>query len=123
MESKASILIASSNSACINLFVYLLQSEYTLFTVKSGHAAINAAMNTKPTLILLDAEMTGMTGYETMLALRHMDDTKKIPVILVTGADGGNDKVRALDLGAMDCIQIDSEPDLIKNRINNQIFT
>ena len=117
MENKASILIASSNLACINLFVYLLQSEYTLCTVNSGYEAINMAMNIKPDLILLDTKTTDMSGYETMLALRYMNDTKKISVIIIT--DSVNDEDRALNMGAADCIQINSTQYLIKNKIRN----
>jgi len=52
--------------------------------VSSGVDAIESAAKNPPDLILLDVMMPGMDGLATLKALRSRDETRKIPVILMT---------------------------------------
>ncbi len=58
----------------------------------------------KPDLLLLDVMLPGEDGLSVLKRLRSNNDTKELPVILVTAKDSEIDTVRGLDLGADDYI-------------------
>lgn len=58
----------------------------------------------KPDLVLLDIMLPGEDGLSVLKRLRSNNDTKELPVILVTAKDSEIDTVRGLDLGADDYI-------------------
>lgn len=58
----------------------------------------------KPDLLLLDIMLPGEDGLSVLKRLRSNNDTKEVPVILVTAKDSEIDTVRGLDLGADDYI-------------------
>lgn len=58
----------------------------------------------KPDLLLLDIMLPGEDGLSVLKRLRSNNDTKELPVILVTAKDSEIDTVRGLDLGADDYI-------------------
>jgi two-component system, NtrC family, nitrogen regulation response regulator NtrX len=57
---------------------------YTVETATDGAGAVAAVQRRRPALILLDIEMPGMNGVETLQRIRAIDRT--IPVIMVTGS-------------------------------------
>ena len=58
----------------------------------------------KPDLLLLDVMLPGEDGLSILKRLRANNDTKEMPIILVTAKDSEIDTVRGLDLGADDYI-------------------
>jgi len=122
-KSKSTILIVDDDAANTNLLVYLLQDEYTMLTTRSGYHAINVAMNKKPNLIILAAKMPGMSGYEVIFALQHMDDTKSIPIILIADSDDIKEKERLMQSNNIDYIQPGLSPELIKEKIASKLST
>jgi len=70
----------------------------------SGPEALPRLTERPPDLILLDVQMPGLDGFETLAALREVPALRDIPVIFVSSLDRPNLKVRALDLGADDYV-------------------
>ena len=69
--------------------IYLEKGEgYTVLTANNGKDGVEAAKAEKPDLILLDVEMPELNGEEALKILKEGDDTKEIPVIMCTGANG-----------------------------------
>jgi diguanylate cyclase (GGDEF)-like protein len=77
-----------------------LQVEHEL----SGDAGLRRATQNPPDLILLDVEMPEMDGFEVCRRLKEGPETRHIPVIFLTGQSEQGDKVRGLDLGAVDYV-------------------
>ncbi|MCL2388392.1 MAG: response regulator [Defluviitaleaceae bacterium] len=120
-KRKNTILILDDDPLFVTVLVELLKDDYTLFTARNGHNAINLAMNERPDLILMDVSMPEMTGYEVISALQYMNETKKIPTIFITHADTPQDEQQGLRLGAVDYIQKSLRAEDIKKRIDIQI--
>jgi CheY-like chemotaxis protein len=76
---------------------YMEEEGFEVYEAENGSNALEFARNKKPSVILLDAVMPGMDGYEVMEALNENEVTKHIPVIVLSGAE--NSKV-AMELGA-----------------------
>jgi DNA-binding response OmpR family regulator len=54
--------------------------------------------------VMLDVDMPGMDGFETLSALKSDDAVKRIPVVMVTGKNQGSEVLRGLRLGAKEYI-------------------
>ncbi|MEO1428614.1 MAG: response regulator [Cyanobacteria bacterium J06632_19] len=69
-----------------------------------GESAIEQAEYAKPDLILLDVMMPGIDGFETCRRLKANTITQNIPIIFMTALSDSTDKVRGLEIGAVDYI-------------------
>jgi putative two-component system response regulator len=70
--------------------------------VSDGPSAIQAALTMSPDLVLLDVSMPGCDGYEVCRRLKSDHRTALVPVVLVTGDDSVEDRVRGAEVGADD---------------------
>ncbi len=80
----------------------LTKEGYEVIIAKDGNEALNLAKLNKPDLIVLDYLMPGLNGAEVCQALKKDDETKYIPVIVVTAYPG--EKEKSLSGGAVDFI-------------------
>lgn len=106
--------------------VYYLQSrlqQENFFVVPafSGQEGIEKAKSQKPDLILLDIMMPGMDGYEVCKILSNDEDTKDIPIILVTAKVESNDVAEGLKVGAFDYIKKPFDKVELIARINSAL--
>ncbi|MBC7249979.1 MAG: GAF domain-containing protein, partial [Anaerolineae bacterium] len=81
----------------------LSRSGFTPLTVYDGRQTLSCAKEEKPGLIILDLKMPGMDGYEVLERLKRDEDTRHIPVIVMTGStsDEEDKRERVLGLGAV----------------------
>lgn len=95
------------------------------FEVKSVHdglAALQAAEQLMPDLILLDIQMPGMNGFDVLRSLRENQQTVMIPTILITAkARQPADVAHGLNLGADDYVQKPFEPRELVARVQSKI--
>ena len=77
---------------------------YEVEKARNGVEALHKVHIFKPDLILLDVMMPVMDGYETLRHLKAQEDTRYLPVIMLTGKAGVEDKVMGLEVGAEDYI-------------------
>jgi CheY-like chemotaxis protein/DNA-binding CsgD family transcriptional regulator len=80
------------------------ESGYTLLLATSGQAALARAAQAQPDIVLLDAMMPGMDGFEVARCLKASADTAHIPIIFMTGLTETEYLVAALDAGAVDYV-------------------
>lgn len=71
---------------------------------KSGERAIKIATKAVPDLILLDIQMPGMNGYETIEKLKEIPVVKDIPVIFISALNQIEDKIKGFNSGAVDYV-------------------
>jgi DNA-binding response OmpR family regulator len=84
--------------------------KYDVTLASDGEEGLTKAQSEKPTIILLDIMMPKMNGLQVLEKLKSNDDTKKIPVIMLTNLAGTKDAEDALSKGAVKYI-IKSEHD------------
>ncbi len=82
----------------------LKQEEIELEDAPNGEVGISKAKSLKPSLILLDLDMSPMDGFEVMRRLKNDKETGEIPIIMLSGMQATQDKVTAFELGAVDYI-------------------
>jgi len=87
------------------LIVYTLNSSgFEAKGCVDGEALFKEKELKQAEMILLDIMLPGEDGFSILQKLKSKDETKNIPVIMITAKDAEYDKVRGLDLGADDYI-------------------
>ncbi|NEQ99380.1 MAG: response regulator [Cyanothece sp. SIO2G6] len=122
--SQSVILIVDDNPNNIQVLFNLLKaSGYRIAVAKSGESALKRLQGALPDLILLDVMMPGIDGFETCRRLKENDTTKDVPVIFMTALSDTADKVRGLNLGAVDYITkpIQQQETLARIRVHLQL--
>ena len=101
----ARILIAEDDPGSGRLLTFRLKSlGHEPIIVVDGGEALNTAMKEKPDLILLDIMMPIMNGFQVLSKLKLQEETKDIPVIILTSKVQEKDVVSALESGAADYV-------------------
>lgn len=82
----------------------LTRRGHEVILAQDGKAGVEAAKSEQPDIILLDLIMPIMDGYEVCEHLKKDDSTKEIPIIMVTSKAEAADKVKGLEMGALDYV-------------------
>lgn len=102
---SARILIVDDLAPNLHLLeVKLAAQYYDVVTAMSGKQALKLAEREKFDLILLDAMMPGLNGFEVCKRLKSNPVTWHIPVVMVTALEETRDRIRGLEAGADDFI-------------------
>ena len=86
------------------LEAYLLREGYTVQLANSGEIALEFTAQTPPDLILLDARLSGIDGYEVCRRFRASPATRHMPIVMITALDNDEDKQHAIEAGVDDFI-------------------
>ena len=120
-KEKETILLVDDDLTFLNLTTYHLQKAgFKVLTAIDSEAALKQAQ-TLPGIILLDVMMPGVDGFETCRRLKKDKATKDIPVIFLTALSDSVDKVKGLELGAVDYVTKSVQGPEIIARINNHL--
>jgi len=97
------LLLAEDTETTITLLSDYLEAEgYELIVARSGSEAIQKAREVSPDLILMDVQMPGMDGLETMQRIRQESALAATPMIALTALAMPGDRERCLAAGAND---------------------
>jgi CheY-like chemotaxis protein len=91
--------------------------EYTVTVVDNGKAAVDKAIEIKPDVLLIDALMPGMSGYEVCEQIRAISELKTKPIILLTGSFEPFDEDKAKSCGADTFLSKPFESQQIVNKV------
>jgi two-component system, OmpR family, alkaline phosphatase synthesis response regulator PhoP len=80
------------------------RENFKTLIAESGEKGLRLALENKPSLIILDLMLPGMSGMELCRRFRREPETKKIPIIMLTAKAAEVDKIAGLELGADDYI-------------------
>jgi CheY-like chemotaxis protein/DNA-binding CsgD family transcriptional regulator len=86
------------------LHAALDESGYTELVATSGEAALQRAAQALPDIVLLDAMMPGLDGFEVAKRLKSQPETAHIPIIFMTGLTETEHLVAALEAGGVDYV-------------------
>ena len=115
----AHVLIVDDDPKIRDLLrLYVERDGHRTSFAADGPAALQAALERRPDLILLDVMLPGLDGFEVVRRLR---DESEVPVILLTARSGDADKVVGLDLGADDYVVKPFSPRELMARVRAQL--
>jgi two-component system response regulator MprA len=100
MAGMARILIVDDDPGIRTSLRRMLAYEgYQVSEAEDGRAALSAALDQLPDLVVLDLMLPGIDGLEVCRRMREVDD---VPILMLTALDGTRDEVMGLDTGADD---------------------
>ena len=95
------ILFIEDESALQRTIGDILKSkDYKVIKALDGESGLRSAKEERPDLILLDLILPRMDGFEVLKGLKASEETKNIPVIILTNLEETEDIQKALELGA-----------------------
>jgi len=100
----------------------ILKEKYQLSFAINGKTALDAALKTKPDIILLDIMMPEMDGYEICRQLKDNPESINIPVIFLSALTEDEEKQKGLDLGAVDFITKPIDPSEIQTKVKQHLL-
>jgi diguanylate cyclase (GGDEF)-like protein len=116
-----SILLVDDDPGAIQLMGRILADVGKLLFATNGKDALRLARDSTPDLILLDAEMPGMSGFELLKMLKAESSLADVPVIFITAHNAAGFEVSALDLGAADFIAKPLKSSRVLARVRTQL--
>ncbi len=116
-----SILLVDDDPGVIQLLGRILAPVGNLRFATNGEDALRLAAESPPDLILLDAEMQGMSGYRVMDSLKARPEMVDVPIIFVTGHAEPAFEVSAFEAGAADFIAKPFRAALVLARVTTQL--
>lgn len=115
---ETSVLIVEDEPTIVTMLRYNLEREgYKVYSTGDGEEAITLVKEYKPDIIVLDWMLPSMTGIEVCKHLRWNNDTKNIPIIMLSARGEEGDRIRGLDVGADDYIVKPFSPSELVARI------
>ncbi|OYQ36278.1 hypothetical protein CHU95_05030 [Niveispirillum lacus] len=118
---KPRILIVDDDVGTIRLLAQVVRELGDVRFATGGADALTAARTENPDLVLLDAEMEGMDGFETCAALRRLPGMEAVPILFVTSHTGVAVEIRALAAGAVDFITKPFHPHIVEARVRTHL--
>jgi diguanylate cyclase (GGDEF)-like protein len=101
----------------------LREEPVELHSAFDGESGLAAAATLAPDLVLLDVEMPGTNGFEVCRRMKDDPRTIHIPVIFLTGASSTQEKIRGLELGAIDYVTKPFDPAELRARVRASLRT
>jgi DNA-binding response OmpR family regulator len=96
------VLLADDDIDLLDLMTYAMRREgYNVLTARDGQQALHRYETERPDIVLLDANLPKVNGFEVCRRLRHDSD---IPIIMVTARDEEEDVLQGFRLGADDYV-------------------
>ncbi len=101
MDRQPVVLVADDDEDVLELVAFRLRrAGYRTITARDGREAMELVRNEHPDLSVLDIAMPEMDGLEVTRALRGSDQTREMPIILLTARSQERDVMAGIEAGA-----------------------
>ena len=122
-DIRPRVLTIDDDDARRMLTVLTLEDRgFSVSEAEDGHQAIAALESARPDVILLDALMPGLDGFETCRKIRALSGTEHLPILMVTGLDDEDSIARAYAAGATDYFVKSDRWSLLAQRIHHLLW-
>lgn len=90
MINVKKVLLVDDDADFSGLLRLSMEAEFAVFTASDGREGIKMAASLKPDLILMDVMMPNISGIELARMLNAEEETRKIPLIVLTASHADN---------------------------------
>lgn len=114
------IMIVEDEQGIRDILISILKDEgFDVVALEDGMRVLEELKTHRPSILLLDQILPGKSGVEVVKELRATQEFRWLPIIMVTGLSGEDDKVAALELGADDYVTKPFYPKELAARIKS----
>lgn len=105
MTLKPIVLVVEDEAALVTLLRYNLEREgYRVLEARDGEEALLVAAEERPDVVVLDWMLPQLSGIEVCRRLRARQETRNVPIIMLTARGEESERVRGLGTGADDYV-------------------
>lgn len=115
---RHTLLAIDDDKVTLELMKKIFGDEFNIVTATNGYEGVEKAREWQPDLILLDIVMPDMDGFSTLILLKDFDETRDIPVIMLSILKDKNNIFQAIRAGAQDYIMKPFSVDKLVGKIN-----
>jgi len=120
--NQGTVLVVEDTLASLKLLTDTLSAAgYQVLPANSGELALAAVALKGPQLILLDLRMPGMDGFEVLRRLKARDESRDIPVMILSAVSEREQRIEGLKLGAVDFLNKPFEQEELLVRVSTQM--
>jgi DNA-binding NarL/FixJ family response regulator len=118
MKARDIVLVVDDSPGTLGMLTDAIEEAgLTVLVAVAGHAALSLVEKITPDVILLDAMMPGMDGFETCKRLKQVKSIAHVPVIFMTGLSETEHIVHGFAAGGVDYVTKPISPDELVARI------
>ena len=118
-DNPAQVLVADDDDDLLDIVGWRLErSGYDVLCAHDGEEALRLALDRRPQIAILDVMMPRLDGYEVTRRLRGHDETRAMPVILLTARAQEADIARGFQAGADDYVRKPFSPQELGARVH-----
>jgi len=119
-DAPARILLVDDRSINLDLLQLVLEPlGESLVRAQSGEEALQHLMTENFAVMLLEAQMPGLDGFETARLVRARNEMQDTPIIFLTSSDRDDHRVRdAYSIGAVDFVYKPISPEIIRAKVS-----
>jgi two-component sensor histidine kinase len=122
MNTKGRILAVDDSATNLMLLSGILTADgHQVRTATSGEQALADVAASPPDLILLDIKMAGLDGFEVFRRLKARPSSRDIPVMFISAATETAERVRGLEMGAVDFISKPIQREELRARVRTHL--
>ena len=112
------LLVADDDEDILQLLSFRLErAGYEIVQARNGNDALRLASELRPALAVLDVMMPGLNGYEVTRELRRNEETRTMPIILLTAKAQASDVSQGMAAGADDYVKKPFDARDLKERV------
>ncbi len=101
----------------------LSEAGYTVLVATDGQSALDSLKKVVPDIILLDAVMPGIDGFETCVRIKQIEQVQHVPVIFMTGLTETEHVLKGFEVGGIDYVTKPIDPAEVLARVATHIRT
>ncbi|MBI5167351.1 MAG: response regulator [candidate division NC10 bacterium] len=101
-QKRPRILIADDDPQTVELLEAFLSVEFDVLKAYDGEEALDVSRKDLPDLILLDVIMPKLNGYEVCKRLKKSEETRFIPVVMITALKDLEERIKGIVVGSDD---------------------
>ncbi|MEU5210434.1 response regulator [Streptomyces sp. NPDC020742] len=118
-DTAGILIVDDMEENLVALEAVLGSLSHRVVRARSGEEALKAMLREEFAVVLIDVLMPGMNGFETAANIKGLDQTKDVPIILLTGASvDPNYAYRGYTVGAADFLIKPFDPWLLRTKVN-----
>lgn len=119
VDSRDIVLVVDDSPDTLRMLTDAIEeSGKTVLVARAGAQALSMIEKIKPDVILMDAMMPGMDGFETCRRLKQIKELAHVPIIFMTGLSETGDIIKGLEAGGVDYVTKPIVPEELLARIH-----
>jgi phosphoserine phosphatase RsbU/P len=119
--SRSKVLVVEDHPMSRRILETMLKQSYEVISADSGQEAVDKARVDPPDLVLLDIEMPGLNGFETLEILKEGIIEQAVPVIFLTALEDSKSRETGLEAGAVDYITKPYDKQELRIKVKNHL--